>query len=142
VGAATEQVTVEASAQQVQTESAEVSQVVAGQVIAGTPSVGRVTAVPSGLPVAATASHGKRSLSLDSAGDLFLSRNEGKKWKKIKPQWVGKAVRIELMPPPSGEASAKAKDEGAAANEEAAFLLTTDGGTVWSSKDGVHWHQR
>ena len=29
----------------------------------------------------------------------FLSRNGGKKWKKINPKWAGKAVRIELTPP-------------------------------------------
>ena len=139
VGKMSEVVEVEAAAgaASVETESANVSQVV-------TEMTGehRAVALPSALPVQATVSHGKRVLSLDDAGNLFLSRNEGKKWKKVKPQWAGKVVRIELMPPPSGEASAKAKDEAAVANEEAAFLLTTDGGAVWSSKDGAHWHQR
>jgi hypothetical protein len=139
VGKMSEVVEVEAAtgAASVETESANVSQVVAEMT-----GVRRAVALPSALPVQATVSHGKRVLSLDDAGNLFLSRNEGKKWKKVKPQWAGKAVRIELMPPPSGEASAKAKDQAAVANEEAAFLLTTDGGTVWSSKDGAHWHQR
>jgi hypothetical protein len=121
----------------VETESANV-----GQVVTEMTGGRRAVALPSALPVQVTVSHGKRVLSLDDAGNLFLSRNEGKKWKKVKPQWAGKAVRIELMPPPSGEASVKAKDQAAVANEEAAFLLTTDGGTVWSSKDGAHWHLR
>ena len=56
-------------------------------------------------------SHGKRFLSLDNAGNLFLSRNGGKKWKKINPQWAGKAVRIELTPAYSSEAPANAKNE-------------------------------
>jgi len=138
VGKASEVVEVEAGAASIETESANVSD----QVVAKTHGARRGSAALSEQPILATVSHGKRALSLDDAGNLFLSRNDGKKWKKVKPQWAGKAVRIELMPPPSGEPSAKAKDEAAAANEEAAFLLTTDGGTVWSSKDGVHWHQQ
>lgn len=113
VGTTSESVTVEAesAAQQIQTESA---------------NVGRAIPVPSGLPVTATVSHGKRFLSLDDAGNLFLSRNGGKKWKKVNPQWAGKAIRIELTHPASGEA---------------VFALTTDAGGVWTSKDGAHWHQ-
>ena len=137
VGKMSEVVEVATGAASVETESANV-----GQVMTEMTGVHRAVALPSALPVQATVSHGKRVLSLDDAGNLFLSRNEGKKWKKVKPQWAGKAVRIELMPPPSGEASVKAKDQAAMANEEAAFLLTTDGGTVWSSKDGAHWHPR
>ncbi len=138
VGQASEVVEVEAGAVSIETESANVSD----QVVAKTHGARRGSAALSEQPILATVSHGKRVLSLDDAGNLFLSRNDGKKWKKVKPQWAGKAVGIELMPPPSGEASAKGKDEAAAANEEAAFLLTTDGGTVWRSKDGVHWHQQ
>ena len=126
VGAAAETVEVVAGAVSLQTESA---------------SVGQVIAVPSGLPVASTVSLGKRLLSLDSAGNLFLSRNGGKKWKKIKPQWVGKAMRIESTTEASGDASVNAKDEIGEANERAVFQLTTDAGT-WSSKDGLHWHQQ
>ncbi|MGB6383657.1 MAG: carboxypeptidase regulatory-like domain-containing protein [Terriglobales bacterium] len=144
VGAASEQVTVEASAaQQVQTESANVNQVVVDQAVAEMSSVGRAIAVPSGLPVAATVSHGKRFLSLDSVGNLFLSRNRGKKWKKVNPQWAGMAVRIELTPAYSSEAPPKAKNETSAPTSEGAvFQLTTDTGAVWNSKDGAHWHQQ
>jgi len=128
VGAATETVEVEASAASVQTESA---------------SLGRVIALPSGLPVAKTVAHGKRLLSLDGAGNLFLSRNGGKKWKKVKPQWAGKATRIELTSGSVSEDAQKPKDEASGAvGEGAVFLLTTDGGTVWSSKDGARWHQQ
>ena len=123
----------------VETESASLG----GQVVAGMPSMRPVIAVPSGLPVAKTVSHGKRFLSLDDAGNLFLSRNEGKKWKKIKPQWVGKAVRIELTPAFITEAPPKPKNEtSGAASEGEVFLLTTDAGAVWTSKDGAHWRQQ
>jgi hypothetical protein len=140
IGRASEVVEVEASsgAVSVETQSANAS----GQVVAGITGAGRGTVAPSGLTVAGSVSHGKRFLSLDDAGNLFLSRNGGEKWKKVKPQWTGRAVRIELTPAYSGEASAKAKDDNGAAGAEAVFLLTTDGGTVWSSKDGAHWHQQ
>jgi hypothetical protein len=105
--------------------------------------VGRAVAIPSGLPVAETVSHGKRFLSLDDAGNLFLSRNEGKKWKKINPQWAGKAVRIELTSAYKGEGSGKDKNETLGpASTRAVFQLTTDANAVWTSKDGAHWHQQ
>jgi len=102
----------------------------------------RGSAALSTRPILATVSQGKRVLSLDDAGNLFLSRDEGKKWKKIKPQWAGKAVRIESTTAASGKASANAKDEIGGASEGAVFQLTTDAGTTWGSKDGLHWHQR
>ena len=146
VGAASEQVTVEAGAQVVQTEDSALSQNVGASVIGGNGknlpqnTYARVFAGNGdGLSVA----HGKRFLSLDSTGNLLLSRNSGKKWKKINPQWMGKAVRVELTPPYRGEAPPKAKDETSGkANDVAVFQLTTDAGTVWTSKDGAHWHRQ
>jgi Carboxypeptidase regulatory-like domain/Putative zinc-finger len=143
VGKASETVEVTSAAAQLQTESANVGQVITGQDLTEIPSVGRAAGVPSGLPVTATVSHGKRFISLDNAGNLFLSRNRGKKWKKINPQWSGKAVRIELTPAYSIEAPAKPRNETLGkADEAAVFLLTTDSGTVWASKDGAHWRQQ
>jgi len=143
VGTVSETVEVASAAAQLQTESANVGQVITGQVVAEIPGVGRDVGVPSGLPVTATVSHGKRFISLDNAGNLFLSRNGGKKWKKINAQWAGKAVRIELTRAYSSEAPARPKNETLGkASEAAVFLLTTDSGTVWTSKDGAHWRQQ
>jgi hypothetical protein len=143
VGKVSETVEVTSAAAQLQTESANVGQVITGRVVAEIPGVGRDVGVPSGLPVTATVSHGKRLISLDNAGNLFLSRNRGNKWKKINPQWTGKAVRIELTPAYSSETPAKPKNETLGkANEAAVFLLTTDSGTVWTSKDGAHWRKQ
>jgi Carboxypeptidase regulatory-like domain len=143
IGKASEAVEVASAAAPVQTESANVSQVITGQVVAEMPNVGRAVGIPSGLPVTATVSHGKRFISLDDAGNLFLSRNGGKKWKKINPQWAGKAVRIELTPAYSSEAPLRPKNETLGkASEVAVFQLTTDAGAVWTSKDGAHWHQQ
>lgn len=129
VGAVSETVEVQASgAQTVESESAIVAQ---------------MRAIPSGLPVAATVSHGKRFLSLDSAGNLFLSRNAGKKWKKVNPQWSGKAVRIELTSADKSEGPATRKNETSASEGSVPlFQLTNDAEAVWTSKDGAHWHQQ
>jgi hypothetical protein len=130
IGMAAEQVTVEAEAQTVNTENASLSQNADARAVGGNGDGHSV-------------SHGKQFLSLESTGNLFLSRNGGKKWKKIRPQWTGKAVRIELTPAYRSEAPPKPKNETLGqASEVAVFLLTTDAGTVWTSKDGAHWHQQ
>jgi len=138
VGSGSEVVEVEAGARSVQTESANLS----GQAVTEKSSMSRRTTPPSDLPLLATVSQGKRVLSLDDAGNLFLSRDEGKKWKKVKPQWAGKVVRIESTTAASGKAWANAKDEIGGASEGTVFQLTTDGGSTWSSRDGLHWRQR
>ncbi len=131
VGSVSETVEVQANAISLQTESAGMSAQMA------------TISAPSERPILATVSYGKRVLSLNDMGDVFLSRDTGKKWKKIKPKWVGKAIRIELTSESVSEAVRKQEDEtSSAAGEAAVFLLTTDGGTVWTSKDGAHWHQR
>jgi len=128
VGIVSEAVEVTGAAPTLETESA---------------SVSRIMPVPSGLPVTTTVSLGKRSLSLDSAGNLFLSRNGGKKWKKINPRWAGKAVRIELKPPSDSGGSPKGDNETpGSVNATDVFQLTTDANAVWTSKDGTHWHQQ
>ena len=128
VGTVSEAVEVNGAAPMLETESA---------------SVSRIMPVPSGLPVAATVSHGKRFLSLDSAGNLFLSRNGGKKWKKINPRWIGKALRIELKPPSdSGSLPKRDNETPGSVNATDVFQLTTDAGAIWTSKDGTHWHQQ
>ncbi len=144
VGAVSEQVTVEASAsQQIQTESASLSAAVSSRAVAEMPITGRNVSMQSGLLAPATVSYGKRFLSLDSTGNLFLSRNGGKKWKKVDPQWVGTVVRAELTPAYSNEGLAKGKEKNSAPpSEGAVFQLTTDTGVVWNSKDGAHWHRQ
>jgi hypothetical protein len=128
VGTASETVEVTGAAPTLETESA---------------SVSRIMPVPSGLPVTTTVSLGKRSLSLDSAGNLFLSRNGGKKWKRINPRWAGKAVHIELKPlSDSGSSPKSDNDAPGSVNATDVFQLTTDANAVWTSKDGTHWHQK
>jgi hypothetical protein len=127
VGAATETVMVTSSAPLLQTESA---------------SVGSVAAeLPSRLPVVSSVSLGKRILSLDRAGSLFLSHNAGKSWKKVNPQWAGKAVAIDIEKAEPNEAQ-RTSETSSPKNSKSVFQLTTDAGAQWISKDGTHWRQQ
>jgi hypothetical protein len=47
-----------------------------------------------------------------------------------------------LAPAYSSEAPPKPNQTSGKASEAAVFLLTTEAGTVWTSKDGAHWHQQ
>jgi photosystem II stability/assembly factor-like uncharacterized protein len=123
-GEQTQAVMVTGSAPLVETESATVASIAA--------------ALPSRLPVASSVSLGKRILSLDRAGSLFLSSNAGKNWKKVHPQWTGKAVGIDRTAVEAGEVKGKSEVSGAE-SAPSVFLLTTDSGAVWTSRDGTHW---
>ncbi len=123
VGSVSEAVTVVSNAPSLETESANVGQISAK--------------LPSRLPAIATATLGRTMLSLDSAGSLFLSRNAGRRWKKVRPRWTGKAVRIEVA---SAETGVHPRKD--AASDQRIFHLTTETGAVWASEDGKHWHQQ
>lgn len=83
--------------------------------------------LPSKLPPDTTVAHGKVMLTLDSAGTLFVSGNQGKSWKAVKPQWTGKIT--DLIAPPDVPEPGKAQ-----------FQLTTESGADWLSRDGRRWH--
>jgi len=104
-------------------------------------SVVSTAELPSRLSVASSVSLGKRMLSLDAAGSLYLSHNAGKNWKKVHPQWAGRAVRLDLAAPEPGEASDKSQPSGQESTRSV-FQLTTDSGAQWISKDGTRWRPR
>ncbi len=141
VGSATETVTVVSNAPLLETESGSVDQITAE--------------LPSRLPAIATATLGKRILSLDSTGSLFLSRNAGRIWKKVRPRWSGKVVRIQVTPSAAGIDSGKdgsstgvsstgvsGQGYSGSAGAQRTFQLITEAGTVWTSEDGKHWRQQ
>lgn len=128
VGTASETVEVMTASPVISSESAKVSGTVTEKESASLAMNGRnFTQLVTLQPGTTTVSHGKRILSLDSGGNLLVSHDKGKKWKKVNSQWAGKAVRIELAP--------------ASANGPA-FQMTTDAGAIWTSKDGTHWHRQ
>jgi hypothetical protein len=124
VGASTETVTVTASTMALETDAAQISSV-----------------LPSHMPAASSVANGKRVLSMDTVGALFLSRNGGKSWRKVKPVWTGKVTEIALATPaePSESRSIDLKRKIKTSGSSKAFQLTTDSGAVWVSPDGAHW---
>lgn len=125
VGAATETVSVQSEAPTLETESASVA-------------AREIAALPSHLPATNTVALGKRVLSLDNAGTIFVSRNGGRSWKRVKTQWAGKVAQIEVTNS-GGNVSKRNKASSGAENAPDKFRLTTDSGAVWMSNDGAHW---
>lgn len=133
VGSASQTVTVAANNAPVETSQAEVS----GAIMA------LEEKLPGGAAGVARVSIGDRVLAVDAAGHLYLSRNAGKSWKKIKPKWTGKAARIAVTPVTEKDAAgAIGALKGRAAGSPQVFELTTDSGAVWTSEDGKHWRAR
>jgi hypothetical protein len=109
--------------------------------------------LPSRRFAASTISNEIETLAVDSAGDLFLSKDAGKSWQRITHQWTGKAIKVSLESPASvtQPVSRKAMSAGAIASTNggtatpaavppgAGFELRTDTGAIWSSPDGLIW---
>jgi hypothetical protein len=126
VGAASQTVEVYAASPAIETSTASVASV-------------PVAELPSRMPPQTTVMLGKRALSLDSAGTLFASNNAGNSWRKVKPQWMGKVVRIELA---NTDHDLHPRKKAGAEKEQGVFQLTTDSGAVWTSDNGTHWRAR
>lgn len=132
VGSASQSVMVTAEAATLNTSSAEV---------AARSTV--VSLLPSKRVPVQTVQQGGRMLALDSAGTLFFSRNAGKHWKKVKPVWKSAVAQLALATQ-ANDSSVPANEQALKVSGEAAplFQITTAGGAVWLSSDGLHWHLR
>jgi hypothetical protein len=53
--------------------------------------------LPSGLPALSAAIEARRIVAIDARNGIFLSKDRGKHWKAIHPQWLGRAVRVERV---------------------------------------------
>jgi hypothetical protein len=99
--------------------------------------------LPAGAAAIAQVSMGKRMLSADAAGNLYLTRDAGKSWKKIKPKWQGKVAHIALVPAQDQAVSQTIEvTKPNPAQPSQLFELTTDTGAIWTSQDGKHWRPR
>jgi hypothetical protein len=112
--------------------------------------------LPSKRPAASTISNGLETLAVDSAGDLFLSKDAGMRWQRVTHQWTGKAVKVSLASPASTTqpVPSKVRSTGAtpttsfetvtpaAVAPGVGFELTTDTGAIWSSPDGLVWKRQ
>jgi len=136
VGSTSQTVEVAASTMEITNPAPEVSY--AAQIPEGR-AKGSPRPLPSKLPAAITLENGGRTLAVDSAGALFVSKNVGARWKAVKHQWPGKIA--ELTVTPADVNKAKRSDTGTT-TAASTFQLTTESGTVWLSADGVHWSAR
>jgi hypothetical protein len=106
--------------------------------------------LPSGLAVVSSTSTGAIVLAVDTAGTLFLSKDQGGTWERVKTQWTGRAVAVTQPFSTSGAMqSAPAADggttSGAAGNAIPAppssviFEILNDKNQAWVSTDGRIW---
>lgn len=114
------------SAVQLQTESAELSEVVPGKAKAG------VSILPSKRGVLSQARAGRTTVAIDTAGSVFASEDGGKHWQAVNSQWNGRPVLVKSRSTVAGA--------GALLKQSAPrFELTTDRQEIWMSADGKTW---
>jgi hypothetical protein len=69
--------------------------------------------LPSGLPALSAVAAGHQQLAIDAANKLFLSNDDGLKWKAIPAQWKGRVVKlnpaVSPAPAPLPQATSAAK---------------------------------
>lgn len=132
VGSASQTVAVTAAPPTLETSSAEVAA-----------SSTAAFSLPGKRAPVQTVQQGGRIVALDEAGTLFFSRNAGKHWKKVKPVWKSAVTQLALATQ-GNNSSVPANEQTLKASGKAApvFQITTAGGVVWLSSDGLHWYLR
>ncbi len=98
--------------------------------------------LPSGLTIVSSVTVENRTLAIDQAGALFLSRDSGSHWESVARQWTGRAVNVSLLPNLNGRSFVAAPSSGAAAvpsQSAEIFELRNDKNLTWVSTDGVIW---
>jgi hypothetical protein len=107
--------------------------------------------LPSHLPALSTISNARQELAVDTAGSLFRSEDAGVSWQPVPVQWTGRALKLQLTPPPNTHTLAKSSNSVAAtattkpaptAAAQPTFELTNDTGIVWISTDGQTWKHK
>jgi hypothetical protein len=124
VGSSSQTVTVTAEPSLLATETAEIA-----------------ATLPSGVSPTTIVTRDGRKLAVDAAGTLFLSRNAGRHWKKIKPAWSGTVVELGIASV-GGSAKNGELHPDRKVEHTPPFQITTSAGEVWVSEDGTHWRLR
>ena len=105
-----------------------------GRPVAGMKKLAKI-ALPSGAGVLSSAWAAGRTIALDTAGALFVRKDNQKQWKAVQAQWTGRAVVVRARPV-SGTAQS-AFSLGFVQNP--CFELVTDKPQTWVSVDGKTW---
>jgi hypothetical protein len=82
---------------QVPMDTAEISATLNNEMVGSAASSFRLAKLPSHLAAVSTVTNGRIALAIDSAGALFASKNGGKHWKAVSPQWAGRPVRVAFV---------------------------------------------
>jgi hypothetical protein len=100
-----------------------------------------VPVLPGKVPSISSIVSNGRILALDAAGRLYLSRDAGRHWKKIRAVWSGSVAHLGPATEAESSTDMKARSAGVPAVPPI-FELTTTDGAIWISSDGAHWHLR
>jgi hypothetical protein len=103
--------------------------------------------LPSRAPAVSVAFRAAKAMAVDADGNLFSTNDGGEHWLKATAQWQGKAVAVQLVPPPSRLAQQPPGASGSiggpfpiSAAPPPVFELSNDRGQVWlSSDEGKTW---
>ena len=118
--------------------------------------------LPSRLPVTSSAMNAGRTLAVDSAGALFLSKDAGRHWKSVHAPWQGgvaKLTRPSATPPAAAAAQSQSvtvsdavevdatperKEKSSVSRKPAPalFEIITANGEHWASVDGAKWKRQ
>jgi hypothetical protein len=107
---------------------------------------GRSVHLPSGLAALSIASAGPRLIAIDKAGSVFLSEDSDSNWRRIEPQWAGRAVLVRtrsvprpVVPSPAAESTQSVSGAAPAAEPITLFEIVNDKNQVFQSIDGTTW---
>ena len=103
---------------------------------AGTPALYRTrnVALPNGKISVSMAELGRKALTVDKAGVLYVSDDAGAHWDQVAPQWSGRAIAVRVKQVPGGKTTALEP-----ASFPAVFELANEDGLAWMSADGRSW---
>jgi hypothetical protein len=78
-------------------DTAEVSATLNNELVDSAVLSQRPIKLPSHLLAVSMVSSGRIALAIDAAGALFASKDAGKHWEAVSPQWTGRAVQVAFV---------------------------------------------
>jgi len=96
------------------------------------------TQLPSGLAAISIATAQRRTVAIDSEGNLFVRESPVAMWEPVLRQLTGRAVRVQAQQASQGSMAVDAVVQSA----PPAFEIVNDSNLVWVSQDGKAWKAR
>jgi hypothetical protein len=82
---------------EVPVDTAQVSATLNNEMVASVASSQEPANLPSHLAAVSSVSSGRIALAIDAGGALFASKDAGKHWEAVSPQWMGRAVHVAFV---------------------------------------------